>query len=174
MNYIVNSETPSVTYGYLMKAEVSQCARLEELLFAGDGPWSAEAFRAELEQLTTRYIVARRISDGELIGYAGGARLGPDDDPEFEIRTIGVDPDYQGQGIGKELLTRLLVGAEEWSVFLEVRTDNRTAIALYEHYGFEKTGLRRRYYPQSGADAYTMCRLPLSVAHFFEEHSVVD
>ncbi len=43
-------------------------------------------------------------------------------------------------------------------VFLEVRTDNAPAIALYVAHGFEKIGLRRRYYQPSGADAYTMAR----------------
>ncbi|EUA92009.1 putative ribosomal-protein-alanine acetyltransferase, RimI [Mycobacterium ulcerans str. Harvey] len=45
-------------------------------------------------------------------------------------------------------------------VFLEVRTDNEPAIALYRSVGFEQVGLRRRYYRVSGADAYTMRRDP--------------
>jgi len=45
-------------------------------------------------------------------------------------------------------------------IFLEVRTDNATAIALYESEGFAKIGVRKRYYRASGADAYTMQRLP--------------
>ncbi|SKT61149.1 ribosomal-protein-alanine acetyltransferase RimI [Mycobacteroides abscessus subsp. abscessus] len=43
-------------------------------------------------------------------------------------------------------------------VFLEVRTDNAAAIALYQGTGFETVGLRKRYYPGSGADAFTMKR----------------
>ncbi len=43
-------------------------------------------------------------------------------------------------------------------VYLEVRTDNEAAIALYRSAGFEQIGLRRRYYRVSGADAYTMRR----------------
>ena len=44
------------------------------------------------------------------------------------------------------------------TVFLEVRTDNAAAIALYESAGFVNVGLRKRYYRVSGADAYTMQR----------------
>ena len=43
-------------------------------------------------------------------------------------------------------------------VYLEVRTDNAPAIALYRSAGFVEVGLRKRYYRVSGADAYTMRR----------------
>jgi ribosomal-protein-alanine N-acetyltransferase len=45
-------------------------------------------------------------------------------------------------------------------VYLEVRTDNPTAIALYTSLGFATVGLRKRYYRASGADAFTMRRDP--------------
>jgi ribosomal protein S18 acetylase RimI-like enzyme len=77
---------------------------------------------------------------------------------EYEVHTIGVDPAYQGQGIGRQLLRRLFDFAGDATIFLEVRTDNAAAIALYESEGFEQVGLRKRYYRVSGADAYTMKR----------------
>ena len=46
------------------------------------------------------------------------------------------------------------------AVFLEVRTDNEPALALYQSLGFVTIGLRKRYYRASGADAYTMRRDP--------------
>ena len=79
---------------------------------------------------------------------------------EYEIHTIGVDPAYQGQGIGTRLVSELLERASDSVVFLEVRTDNVPAIKLYESFGFVNVGLRRRYYRASGADAYTMRRDP--------------
>jgi ribosomal-protein-alanine N-acetyltransferase len=69
-----------------------------------------------------------------------------------------VDPAYQGRGIGRRLLSELLDFADGGVVFLEVRTDNESAIALYRSVGFEQIGLRQRYYRISGADAYTMRR----------------
>ena len=74
--------------------------------------------------------------------------------------TIGVDPAYQGQGIGRRLLASLLEFADGGVVFLEVRTDNEAAIGLYRSAGFVNVGLRKRYYRVSGADAYTMRRDP--------------
>jgi [ribosomal protein S18]-alanine N-acetyltransferase len=43
-------------------------------------------------------------------------------------------------------------------VYLEVRTDNAAAIALYKAHGFATIGMRRKYYQPSGADAFTMAR----------------
>jgi ribosomal-protein-alanine N-acetyltransferase len=57
------------------------------------------------------------------------------------------------------LLDELLGYADGGVVYLEVRTDNEPAIALYLSAGFARIGLRRRYYRVSGADAYTMRRV---------------
>ncbi|MDH6197000.1 ribosomal-protein-alanine N-acetyltransferase [Mycobacterium frederiksbergense] len=142
----------------LTRADAPRCAELEAQLFAGDDPWPARAFLAELDAKHNHYVAAR--SEGRLVGYAGIARLGRVYPYEYEIHTIGVDPDFHGQGIGRRLLDNLLDFASGGTVFLEVRTDNEPAIKLYESVGFVNIGLRKRYYRASGADAYTMQRLP--------------
>ncbi|MEE2033878.1 ribosomal protein S18-alanine N-acetyltransferase [Rhodococcus chondri] len=148
----------SVLIDALRSDDVQRCAELERSLFPGDDPWSADAFRAELSSPHNYYIAAR--SEGRLVGYAGLARLGTGMDPESEVHTIGVDPDVRRCGIGSALLAELLRAADRWGgpVFLEVRTDNDAAIALYRREGFETVGTRKRYYQPSGADAYTMRR----------------
>ena len=120
----------------------------------GRRPLAGRAFLAELDAKHNHYVAAR--ARDELIGYAGIARLGRIPPYEYEMHTIGVDPAYQGRGIGRRLLTDLLELAAGSVVFLEVRTDNVAAIALYESVGFVSVGLRKRYYRVSGADAYTM------------------
>ncbi|WP_193046120.1 ribosomal protein S18-alanine N-acetyltransferase [Mycolicibacterium baixiangningiae] len=152
----------SVTYGALTKADAARCAELEAQLFPGDDPWPARAFYAELESGHTHYVAAR--ADGTVVGYAGIAQLGRTPPYEYEIHTIGVDSAYQGHGIGRRMLEELLEVADGGAIFLEVRTDNEPAIALYESVGFTRVGLRKRYYRVSGADAYTMRRDPPSVA----------
>jgi len=148
----------TVTFGSLTRADAARCAELESQLFDGDDPWPARAFVAELEAKHNHYVAAR--ADDKLIGYGGIARLGRKRPYEYEIHTVGVDAAYQGQGIGRQLVTELLEYANGGTVFLEVRTDNGPAIALYESVGFVRVGLRRRYYRASGADAYTMRRDP--------------
>jgi ribosomal-protein-alanine N-acetyltransferase len=142
----------------LTGADAQRCAELEAILFPGDDPWPAKAFLHELAADHTHYLAAR--ADNRLVGYAGVARLGNQRPFEYEVHTIGVDPDYQGHGIGRLLLDALLAlaDADDAAVFLEVRTDNVVAITMYETAGFVTIGLRKRYYQGSGADAYTMRR----------------
>jgi len=145
-----------VALGELTRADADRCAELEAQLFDGDDPWPALAFERELASARNHYVGAR--SAGMLVGYAGISRLGRTPPFEYEVHTIGVDPAYQGQGIGRRLLDDLLDFADGGVVYLEVRTDNEAALGLYRSVGFEQIGLRKRYYRVSGADAYTMRR----------------
>jgi ribosomal-protein-alanine acetyltransferase len=124
-------------------------------LFDADDPWPAVAFHRALRAGHHRYLAAR-VAD-LLVGYAGIARLGRTPPFEYEVHTIGVDPAYQGRGIGRRLLGELLKFADGGVVHLEVRTDNTVAIALYRDLGFVEIGVRKRYY-RNGADAYQMRR----------------
>ncbi len=146
----------TVTIDALTAADAGRCAELESQLFPGDDPWPAPAFHRELASSHNHYAAAR--IGQTLVGYAGISRLGRTPPFEYEVHTIGVDPAYQGRGIGRRLLTELLNFAAGGAVYLEVRTDNSAAIALYRSVGFVNVGLRRRYYRISGADAYTMRR----------------
>ena len=139
--------------------DAERCAELERALFAGDGPWSAQAFVSELAGAHNHYFVARE-PDGRVLGYARVALLGGSPNMEAEVHTIGTDPSAQRLGIGGALLDALLTLADsrQCPVFLEVRTDNEPAIALYRREGFEIVGTRKKYYQPSGADAYTMRR----------------
>jgi ribosomal-protein-alanine N-acetyltransferase len=150
---------PGIVYDGLVRADARRCAELEALLFDGDDPWPEAAFVRELGSPHIRYVAAR--VDGVLVGYAGMARLGRIPPFEYEIHTVGVDPAFQGRGIGRAMMTDLLAAAgPAATVYLEVRTDNEAALALYTGLGFEKLGVRKRYYQASGADAYTMRRGP--------------
>lgn len=150
--------TVSVRIAPLRTADLPRCAELERILFPGEDPWSLAVFASEL-RAGHRYFGAY-TPDNRLIGYAGLSVNGRAPDFEASVHTIGVDPGWQGQGVGSALLRTLLAVADEVAapVFLEVRTDNEPAIRLYESYGFARIGLRRRYYQPANADAYTMGR----------------
>ncbi|AGF71600.1 ribosomal protein S18-alanine N-acetyltransferase [Corynebacterium halotolerans] len=146
----------------LQTRDAARCAELEQILFPGDNPWSRDIFAIEFSHPHTFYLgVFDDEGDEEvLVAYAGMAMLGPRDDPEFEIHTIAVDPEHQRRGLGRLLMDQLMHAADSFDgqVFLEVRTDNAPAIAMYEAFGFVNQGVRRNYYQPSGADAYTMSR----------------
>ncbi|WP_307856846.1 tRNA (adenosine(37)-N6)-threonylcarbamoyltransferase complex dimerization subunit type 1 TsaB [Mycolicibacter acidiphilus] len=152
-----SAPAPAVGIGPLVATDAQRCAQLEAQLFDGDDPWPAEAFSRAVGAADQHYVGAR-IGD-TLVGYAGIARLGRAEPFEYEVHTIGVDTAHQGRGIGRRLLETLLEFAGDAVVYLEVRTDNEAAIALYRDVGFVDIGLRKRYY-RNGADAYTMRREP--------------
>ncbi|MEH3156409.1 MAG: ribosomal protein S18-alanine N-acetyltransferase [Gordonia paraffinivorans] len=135
---------------------------MERAIFADESPWPVEAFVAEIGAPTNRYLGVRDADD-VLVGYAGISVLGRIGGYECEIHTIAVDPSHRGSGVGRALLRSLLDVADDKQAetFLEVRTDNDPAIALYESVGFIRLGVRKGYYQPLGADAYTMRRPPL-------------
>jgi ribosomal-protein-alanine N-acetyltransferase len=128
---------------------------LEQDLFVDDR-WTARTYWSELAQLDTRhYLVA--VEDDAVVGYAGLCDY-PD---EAFVQTIAVARRAQGAGLGARLLQALLDEAarrRQRRVLLEVRGDNDRAIALYERFGFRRTGVRRGYYQPSGRDAVVMER----------------
>jgi ribosomal-protein-alanine N-acetyltransferase len=175
----MTARSEPVTIGALTVEDAERCAELEALLFPGDDPWPTAAFVRELAATHNHYVAARISVDGgdplrpafsrardrrgadgggALIGYGGISRLGRTPPFEYEIHTVGVEPAYQGRGIGRRLLDELLNIADGAVVHLEVRTDNEPAIALYRSVGFAAVGVRRRYYRISGADAFIMRR----------------
>lgn len=91
------------------------------------------------------------------ISLAGFALLRCFDDAEL-IR-IAVDESCRRHGIGRALLERLIAEAGTRgvsSIFLEVRSGNTPAIAMYEAAGFTREGVRKGYYSGPKEDALIM------------------
>ncbi|MBF0255959.1 MAG: ribosomal protein S18-alanine N-acetyltransferase [Gammaproteobacteria bacterium] len=84
--------------------------------------------------------------DGPLLGF--GIWLMQLD--ECHILNLCIDPSRQRQGHGRYLLQWMLRDAIALGArmsLLEVRVNNRAAIALYEAMGYAEIGLRPGYYP---------------------------
>ncbi|WP_433479748.1 ribosomal protein S18-alanine N-acetyltransferase [Spirillospora sp. CA-142024] len=141
----------------MTNADLPVIHRLDRLLFP-DNAWSEEMLAGELaDQPRTRHYVVAETSGGEIVGYAGLAAAGG----QADVQTIGVRADRRKGGIGAALLTALLdeaVRRNSEAVFLEVRADNDAAHRLYERFGFDRVGIRKRYYQPSDVDAIVMCR----------------
>lgn len=85
-------------------------------------------------------------SAGEVVGYCV-AQPGVE---EMHLLNLSVAPHWQRQGHASVLLARLLehCQAERMHLlWLEVRSSNAAARALYARRGFAEVGLRRAYYP---------------------------
>jgi len=116
-------------------------------------PWSGDMLADELyQELGWARVAVDRA--GEIVGFLLGRRY-PD---AWHVVDLAVTPGRRRQGVAKSLLTGFLAAAKERgrAVLLEVRQDNRAAIALYEDLGFVTLSVRRRYYPDTGEDALVM------------------
>lgn len=73
---------------------------------------------------------------------------------------LAVHPDHRRRGHARALLVALMEAhrAAAQCVQLEVRASNEGALRLYEGLGFERMGLRKRYYAD-GEDAVLMTLL---------------
>lgn len=121
-------------------------------------PWSYGNFR---DALAAGYSAQVGEREGRIVAFGVMMRA----PGEAQILNLSVVPDARRQGLGRALLERFMddalrAGAEQ--MFLEVRTSNAPAIALYESAGFEPVARRANYYPATpgthGEDALVMRR----------------
>ncbi|MGR5063807.1 GNAT family N-acetyltransferase [Photobacterium sp. DNB22_13_2] len=126
---------------------------------------SLEMWQQRLENLPSNVYSLLAEIDGKVAGQAG---FTIEQNPRR--RHVGgfgmaVHDDYQGRGVGTQLLTELIDLAENWvgvtRLELTVYTDNAPAIALYEKLGFVIEGTSRNYALRNGeyVDVYQMARL---------------
>ena len=122
-------------------------------------PWSASQYKEEFSAPTRHFVVA--LDDEQsIIGYAGVSAPGA---AEADVLTVGVVPNYRGQGIARQLMALLTNWAHNQgstAMMLEVKVDNVEAIGLYESLGYSKLNTRKDYFGP-GLDALVM-RLELS------------
>ena len=117
-------------------------------------PWTAAMVAAELAHPTAFALGAEE--HGRLLAYALFRRVGV----EAELARIAVDPAVRRRGLARRLLGASLKELDAEGVlqtFLEVRTSNRAARALYTDLEFRTVGRRPNYYPD-GTDALVMLR----------------
>jgi len=78
---------------------------------------------------------------------------------EAHIVTVAVRESHRRRGIAELLLIcaiEIAQANEQSLVTLECRVSNGPALALYDKYGFQKMGLRPRYYSDNHEDAYVL------------------
>ncbi len=128
-----------------------------------DTPYAPNEFAPPVERIAERiaevalsenslFLVAE--ADRTIVGTltCGGGTLKADQ--HMTALGIYVAKRWRDQGIGKALMTRCV----EWAqasplverVELEVYAHNARAIHLYEQFGFEREGCKRRLYYQNG------------------------
>ncbi len=132
--------------------DAAELAGLERVCFSH--PWSEEQLAYGLGT-SALHALGMRGADGALAAYCSFYCVAG----EGEIVNIAVLPGLRGRGWGRALLAAVLQSATEMGIdrmFLEVRRSNEAAIGLYTAFGFVRTGIRPRYYPDTNEDALVM------------------
>jgi ribosomal-protein-alanine N-acetyltransferase len=156
--------------------DIAQITDIERESFTS--AWPQTAYRRELQNKLARYYVIaesaeeadprprfldalRRIvhADGQtgerVLGFIGlWLMVG-----EAHIVTVAVRESYRRMGIGERLLLTAIDAATEHAqevLTLEVRKSNEAAQLLYDKYGFQRVGLRVKYYTDNNEDAVIM------------------
>ncbi|MBR2733479.1 MAG: ribosomal protein S18-alanine N-acetyltransferase [Selenomonadaceae bacterium] len=147
-------KTPRITFRKLMPDDAATCAALDFRSFGEHDAWDRQDFFEAAINADFEFIVAERYR--QIVGCAGAEIF---IDGVAEIDSIAVDPNYQGQGIGKQLFIRLLKAVIKRGatfVVLEVRPSNTAAFKLYESMGFEIIDRVKNFYVDE--DAWIMAR----------------
>jgi len=135
-------------------ADLDQLMPIEEYSFPT--PWKRAMYEHDLtENEHSRFYVIRLTDTHELVGYIGSWFIAD----EIHIGTVATKREYRGWRFAEQLVAyTALQGMNESMTYiiLEVRVNNRPAIRLYERLGFERVGLRKGYYSDTGEDAILM------------------
>lgn len=116
--------------GYKDNKYIQQIINLESLLF--DSSFK-QIYRIDSE---VYYQIA--LLDNQVVGYL----TYKDNNEAYDIIQIGVDPNFQRQGIATKLMDKI----NDKPIVLEVNANNTKAISLYYKLGFKKVVDLPNYY----------------------------
>ncbi|MDL2217121.1 ribosomal protein S18-alanine N-acetyltransferase [Christensenellaceae bacterium OttesenSCG-928-M15] len=141
----------SVVFRAMNKADVPGVARIEKTCFRS--PWTERMLKNELKNSAAHYYVLELA--GELVGYLGMWIIFD----EAHITNVAVMPDHRRKGYGKLQMVNgmkeaLALGATQMT--LEVRESNDGAQTLYYGLDFQLAGRRKKYYTDTGEDAFIL------------------
>ncbi|SEA65612.1 ribosomal-protein-alanine N-acetyltransferase [Desulfuromusa kysingii] len=117
-------------------------------------PWSQRQFEQELENPVASILVYEVA--GEIAGFICYWLVVD----EMQILNLATASNYRRQGFALLLLQEALARCAKVglaSAWLEVRSGNDSAIALYQRCGFELNSMRKSYY-RDGEDALVMVK----------------
>ena len=131
--------------------DISRIIEIEKKSFSA--PWSKTMFEETIFSPISRGLVIEH--DNIVVGYIVFYAV----DVEAHIMNLAVNPEQRKQGYGRQIMDHALKVFREKNIsecYLEVREHNGDAQRLYECFGFEVIGRRKKYYPETGEDALVM------------------
>ena len=160
-----------ITISPISVDRIDAVVTLDRLCFGG--LWSIDSYRREMTNENSHFlgITVDPSLEPETDGIIGFGCFWAILD-EAHITLLGIHPHYQGRKLGQLLLCALLEKAREIEMArstLEVRESNQGAIYMYQKYGFELVGRRKKYYQDTGEDGVIMWRGGLQHPHFSQQ-----
>ncbi len=110
--------------------------------------WSINSIESEVSSENSIHFIYEE--NNEPVGYVMGNIICG----EAELYRIAVLKNFRKKGYGQKLMNKFLEECAERNaekVFLEVRSRNKAAIALYRKSGFDEISLRKGYYDDDDA-----------------------
>ncbi len=128
---------------------------------SGLSRWGWAAYYAELQGVNRDLMLIARVASAPIIEHQriAGYIVARESAGELHINNVAVRDQYRRRGVGSALLTRIVEAARRLKVqvaFLEVRSGNLAAQALYEKIGFKAIARRPDYYSDPREDAVVM------------------
>lgn len=147
----MNSPPPPLRIRRADLADLDALVALEQTVFTHDRVSRAQ-YRRHLGSASARVIVAtlnHQLLGSVLLFFRRCARVA-------RLYSLATRAEARGLGIGTALLQAAEKAADQrrcHTLRLEVRTDNRAAVALYERAGYARINRRNGYY-EDGSDAW--------------------
>ena len=131
--------------------DLSVIASIENDVFSD--PWKEAMLTSVLTDTNQTMLCLE--ADGDVTAYLIGCSVAG----ESEVLRVAVKPTSRRCGFGHALMESFISErkcAKDYSIFLEVRASNISAISLYESCGFKSYAVRRNYYKSPTEDAVMM------------------
>src|ERR1041385_3742760 len=155
----VAPELKEISIERMSEHDLLEVVEIEEQ--SGLSRWGWAAYYAEMQGANRDLMLVARLSKSATLDSSpiAGYIVARETAGELHINNFAVRSEFRRRGIGATLLNRVIQEARRrkaTAAFLEVRSGNHAAQALYEKSGFQAIARRANYYSDPREDAVVM------------------
>ncbi len=155
----IGTDVNDITITWMSEHDLLEVVEIEEK--SGLSRWGWAAYYSELQGVNRDLMLIARLHHPPVTQHhtIAGYIVARETAGELHINNVAVREQYRQRGIGSVLLGRIVQEAKRLGVnaaFLEVRSGNYAAQALYEKCGFRAIAQRSNYYSEPREDAVVM------------------
>lgn len=154
----MNAVASEIDITHMSEHDLLEVVEIEEK--SGLSKWGWAAYYAELQSANRDLMLIARLKAENAVAYQiAGYIVARETAGELHINNVAVREEFRQKGIGSILLNRIVERARKAgakTAFLEVRSGNQAAQALYKKCGFQTIARRQHYYSEPREDALVM------------------